>query len=168
MVAGVTAFPFALHATDGGARTGVLSTPRGEIRTPAFMPVGTAGTVKALTTPQVLDLLQQVRKEVAVLFPPAWHRMPHNFSHLFAGGYGAGYYSYKWAEVLSADAYAAFEEAAQASAQGPLDAATGRRFRKEILAVGGARPAAESFQAFRGREPSIDALLRHSGMAAEA
>jgi oligopeptidase A len=123
---------------------------------------------QALTTPQVLDLLQQVRREVAVLFPPAWHRMPHNFSHLFAGGYGAGYYSYKWAEVLSADAYAAFEEAAPASAQGPLDAATGQRFRKEILAVGGARPAAESFRAFRGREPSIDALLRHSGMAAEA
>ena len=123
---------------------------------------------QALTTPQVLDLLQQVRKEVAVLFPPAWHRVPHNFSHLFAGGYGAGYYSYKWAEVLSADAYAAFEEAAQASRQGPLDAVTGRRFRQEILAVGGARPAAQSFQAFRGREPSIDALLRHSGMAAEA
>jgi oligopeptidase A len=123
---------------------------------------------QALTTPQVLDLLQEVRKEVAVLFPPAWHRMPHNFSHLFAGGYGAGYYSYKWAEVLSADAYAAFEEAAQSSRQGPLDAATGRRFREEILAVGGARPAAESFRAFRGREPSIDALLRHSGMAAEA
>lgn len=123
---------------------------------------------RAPTTPQVLDLLQEVRKEVAVLFPPAWHRMPHNFSHLFAGGYGAGYYSYKWAEVLSADAYAAFEEAAQASGQGPLDAQTGQRFRREILAVGGARPAAESFQAFRGREPSIDALLRHSGMAAQA
>lgn len=123
---------------------------------------------RAPTTPQVLDLLQEVRKEVAVLFPPAWHRMPHNFSHLFAGGYGAGYYSYKWAEVLSADAYAAFEEAAQTSGQGPLDAQTGQRFRQEILAVGGARPAAESFQAFRGREPSIDALLRHSGMAAQA
>lgn len=111
-----------------------------------------------------LALLQAVRGEVAVLFPPAWHRLPHSFSHLFAGGYGAGYYSYKWAEVLSADAYEAFEEAAQAGEHGALDAATGARFRKEILAVGGARPAAESFQAFRGRAPRIDALLRHSGM----
>lgn len=117
---------------------------------------------------EVLALLQEVRAEVAVLFPPAWHRLPHNFSHLFAGGYGAGYYSYKWAEVLSADAYAAFEEASAASPAGTLDPATGRRFRQEILAVGGARPAAESFRAFRGREPSIEALLRHSGMMAEA
>ena len=117
-----------------------------------------------------LALLQQVRDEVAVLFPPAWHRLPHAFSHLFAGGYGAGYYSYKWAEVLSADAYEAFEEAAAAtvsqSTSGTLDAATGARFRKEVLAVGGARPAAESFEAFRGRAPRIDALLRHSGMTA--
>ncbi|ANN78328.1 M3 family metallopeptidase [Bordetella flabilis] len=115
----------------------------------------------------VLDLLAQVRREVAVFTPPAWHRMPHSFSHLFAGGYGAGYYSYKWAEVLSADAYEAFEEAASAQAdagRGTLDAATGDRFRREILAVGGARPAADSFKAFRGREPRIDALLRHSGM----
>ncbi|ANN66768.1 M3 family metallopeptidase [Bordetella bronchialis] len=114
----------------------------------------------------VLDLLGEVRREVAVLIPPAWHRMPHSFSHLFAGGYGAGYYSYKWAEVLSADAYEAFEEAAQGGEQGTLDAATGARFRREILAVGGARPAADSFKAFRGREPRIDALLRHSGMTA--
>ncbi|WP_454690565.1 M3 family metallopeptidase [Achromobacter aloeverae] len=113
----------------------------------------------------VLALLQTVRDEVAVFSPPSWHRMPHSFSHLFAGGYGAGYYSYKWAEVLSADAYEAFEEAARATGQGTLDAATGDRFRREILAVGGARPAAESFKAFRGREPRIDALLRHSGMA---
>lgn len=116
----------------------------------------------------VLDTLDQVRKEVAVLFPPSWHRFPHNFSHLFAGGYGAGYYSYKWAEVLSADAYAAFEETAIAAPDGTretLNAATGQRFLKEILAVGGARPAADSFLAFRGRQPSIDALLRHSGMA---
>ncbi|KAG4081010.1 hypothetical protein HA402_010181 [Bradysia odoriphaga] len=115
---------------------------------------------------EVLDLLQQVRSEVAVLFPPEWHRLPHSFSHLFAGGYSAGYYSYKWAEVLSADAYAAFEEAAAStdSALGTLDARTGRLFKQEILAVGGARPAAESFQAFRGRAPSIDALLRHNGM----
>ncbi|MVW80612.1 M3 family metallopeptidase [Bordetella sp. 02P26C-1] len=118
---------------------------------------------------ETLALLEEVRKEVAVLFPPAWHRFPHAFSHLFAGGYGAGYYSYKWAEVLSADAYEAFEEAAAAAgadnAIGTLDASTGARFRKEILAVGGARPAAESFEAFRGRAPRIDALLRHSGMA---
>ncbi|MGP1614304.1 MAG: M3 family metallopeptidase [Pollutimonas bauzanensis] len=115
----------------------------------------------------VLEVLDQVREEVAVLFPPAWHRFPHNFSHLFAGGYGAGYYSYKWAEVLSADAYAAFEESAAMGQGGlpeTLNAATGQRFLKEILAVGGSRPAAESFHAFRGRAPSIDALLRHSGM----
>jgi len=116
---------------------------------------------------EVMDLLQEVRKEVAVLFPPAWHRFPHAFSHLFAGGYGAGYYSYKWAEVLSADAYEAFEEAAAlqaGNALGTLDPATGARFRREVLAVGGSRPAAESFAAFRGRAPRIDALLRHSGM----
>ena len=118
------------------------------------------------TIGETLALLQQVRDEVAVLFPPAWHRFPHAFSHLFAGGYGAGYYSYKWAEVLSADAYEAFEEAAQGNGEsGTLDPATGARFRQEILAVGGARPAAASFEAFRGRGPRIDALLRHSGMA---
>ncbi|SSW66021.1 M3 family metallopeptidase [Achromobacter agilis] len=120
---------------------------------------------KGASIGEVLDLLQEVRKEVAVLFPPAWHRFPHAFSHLFAGGYGAGYYSYKWAEVLSADAYEAFEEAAQAgNALGTLDPVTGARFRREVLAVGGSRPAAESFAAFRGRAPRIDALLRHSGM----
>ncbi|WP_459618353.1 M3 family metallopeptidase [Bordetella sp. 2513F-2] len=125
---------------------------------------------RGLPIGEVLAVLQQVREEVAVLFPPAWHRFPHSFSHLFAGGYGAGYYSYKWAEVLSADAYAAFEEAAARSGAdaGTLDPDTGRRFRREILAVGGARPAADSFRAFRGREPSIDALLRHSGMAEPA
>ncbi|WP_187775245.1 M3 family metallopeptidase [Oryzomicrobium terrae] len=109
----------------------------------------------------VLDLLHQVRQEVAVLIPPPWHRFPNSFSHIFGGGYAAGYYSYKWAEVLSADAYAAFEEAGN-----PLDAATGARFLREILAVGGSRPAIESFKAFRGREPSVDALLRHNGMVA--
>lgn len=127
---------------------------------------------QGLSIQAVLDTLDQVRKEVAVLFPPAWHRFPHNFSHLFAGGYGAGYYSYKWAEVLSADAYSAFEESAGATVSGQpremLNAATGQRFLKEILAVGGSRPAAESFQAFRGRPPSIDALLRHSGLAEES
>jgi len=115
---------------------------------------------------EVMATLDTVRQEVAVLFPPAWHRFPHAFSHIFAGGYAAGYYSYKWAEVLSADAYEAFEEAAAASPDGDiLDPATGKRFRAEILAVGGARPAAESFRAFRGREPRMDALLRHTGMA---
>ncbi|TFL11209.1 M3 family peptidase [Pusillimonas caeni] len=120
-----------------------------------------------LSIAQVLHTLDDIRREVAVVFPPEWHRFPHNFSHLFAGGYGAGYYSYKWAEVLSSDAYAAFEEAAAAHPErDTLDAETGRRFRDEILAVGGARPAAESFRAFRGRDPSLDALLRHSGMTA--
>jgi oligopeptidase A len=116
---------------------------------------------------QVMQTLNQVRQEVAVLFPPEWHRFPQNFSHLFAGGYGAGYYSYKWAEVLSADAYSAFEEAATLDKDGvrdTLDAATGLRFRDEILAVGGSRPAAESFRAFRGRDASMQALLRHGGM----
>ena len=108
-----------------------------------------------------MDLLNTVRREVAVLFPPEWHRFPNSFSHVFAGGYGAGYFSYKWAEVLSADAYAAFEEAGD-----PFDATVGQRFLDEILAVGGARPAIESFTAFRGREPRVDALLRHSGMIA--
>ena len=107
----------------------------------------------------VLQLLEEVRNEVAVVFPPDWHRFPNSFSHIFAGGYAAGYYSYKWAEVLSADCYAAFEEAGN-----PFDPETGRRFLDEILAVGGVRSALDSFRAFRGREPSPDALLRHSGM----
>jgi oligopeptidase A len=114
-------------------------------------------------TQSVLDLLAEVRREVAVIVPPPWQRFPHSFSHIFAGGYSAGYYSYKWAEVLSADAYAAFEEIARHSGS-VLDAATGEKFWREILAVGGARPALDSFRAFRGREPSVDALLRHNGM----
>ncbi len=100
------------------------------------------------------------RSEVAVLFPPEFNRFPNSFSHIFAGGYAAGYYSYKWAEVLSADAYSLFEE------DGVLNPETGARFRDEILGVGGSRPALESFVAFRGRAPSIDALLRHNGMVA--
>lgn len=111
-----------------------------------------------------MDLLAVVRKEVAVLPPPEWNRFPHSFSHIFGGGYAAGYYSYKWAEVLSADAYEAFEEAANTSGS-TLDAGTGERFWREILSVGGSRPALESFRAFRGRDPQPDALLRHNGMA---
>ena len=109
-----------------------------------------------------LPLLQQVRQEVAVIQPPSWSRSAHTFSHIFAGGYAAGYYSYKWAEVLSADAYAAFEE--NASADGTLNVAIGRKLRQTILEVGGSRPAMESFVAFRGRAPTLDALLRHQGM----
>jgi oligopeptidase A len=106
-----------------------------------------------------------VRNEVAVLSSPPYSRTPHTFSHIFAGGYSAGYYSYKWAEVLSADAYAAFEEAAKAQGRSTLDVSTGRRYRQTILEAGGSRPAMESFKHFRGREPNIDALLRHQGMA---
>jgi oligopeptidase A len=106
----------------------------------------------------VQQLLDEVRAEVAVLIPPSFNRFQNSFSHIFSGGYAAGYYSYKWAEVLSADAYSMFEE------HGILDAATGSHFRREILAVGGSRNAMESFIAFRGREPKIDALLRHNGL----
>jgi oligopeptidase A len=106
----------------------------------------------------ILELLDEVRAEVAVLIPPEFNRFPQSFSHIFAGGYAAGYYSYKWAEVLSADAYSLFEE------HGVLNPDVGARFRAEILAMGGARPAMQSFTAFRGREPSIDALLRHNGL----
>lgn len=105
-----------------------------------------------------LDVIDQVRDEVAVLRPPKWNRFPNSFSHIFAGGYAAGYYSYKWAEVLSADAYGLFEEL------GVLSDEAGSRFKNEVLAKGGSRPAMESFIAFRGREPSMDALLRHNGM----
>jgi oligopeptidase A len=111
-----------------------------------------------------MPLLNQVRSEVAVMTPPEWSRTAHTFSHIFAGGYAAGYYSYKWAEVLSADAYAAFEETA--GPDGAPNVETGRKYREAILESGGSRPAMESFKAFRGREPSLDALLRHQGMAA--
>jgi oligopeptidase A len=110
----------------------------------------------------ILQLLDEVRAEVAVLIPPEYNRFPHSFSHIFAGGYGAGYYSYKWAEVLSADAYSLFEE------HGVLNPAVGAKFRSEILAVGGSRDALKSFVAFRGREPAIDALLRHNGLIEHA
>ena len=111
----------------------------------------------------LMALLQQVRDEVAVLPSPAFARSINTFSHIFAGGYAAGYYSYKWAEVLSADAYAAFEESALAS--GDPSPATGKKYLQSILEAGGSRPAMESFKAFRGREPTLDALLRHQGMA---
>ena len=116
-------------------------------------------------TRSVQELVDAVRLKFSVMSPPPFNRFQHSFGHIFSGGYSAGYYSYKWAEVLSADAYGAFEEAA-AAGDGILSAATGQRFLQEILAVGGSRPALESFKAFRGREPSIDALLRHSGMTA--
>jgi oligopeptidase A len=110
-----------------------------------------------------MPLLARVREEVAVIRPPAFSRTAHTFSHIFAGGYAAGYYSYKWAEVLSADAYAAFEETG--GKDGLPSVETGRKYRQAILEAGGSRPAIESFKAFRGREPSLDALLRHQGMA---
>ena len=112
--------------------------------------------IGASKTPQ--QLLREIRKHIAVVFPPVYDRFPNSFSHIFAGGYSAGYYSYKWAEVLSADAYSLFEEG------GVLNEQIGQRFRGEILSVGGSRPALESFVEFRGREPNIDALLRHNGM----
>ena len=100
------------------------------------------------------------------LHPPTWSRTAHTFSHIFAGGYAAGYYSYKWAEVLSSDAYAAFEEAETKGEAHKLE--TGKKYLQEILEVGGSRPAIESFKAFRGREPELDALLRHQGMTQAA
>jgi oligopeptidase A len=108
---------------------------------------------------RVQQIVDEVRDEVAVMKPPAFNRFQHTFSHIFAGGYSAGYYSYKWAELLSADAWSAFEE------EGVLNPETGRRYRREILEAGGARNAIDNFKAFRGRAPNIDALLRHQGMA---
>ncbi|HET7300601.1 MAG TPA: M3 family metallopeptidase [Oleiagrimonas sp.] len=107
---------------------------------------------------RVMETLEKVRKDVAVLHPPAWQRFPHAFTHVFAGGYAAGYYSYLWAEVLSADAFSKFEEA------GIIDRASGDAFRREVLAMGATRPALDSFVAFRGREPKADALLRSYGL----
>ena len=113
----------------------------------------------------ITALLNEVRHEVAVIKAPAYSRTAHTFSHIFSGGYAAGYYSYKWAEVLSADAYAAFEEAAHnAQSDNTVSVETGRKYRSSILEAGGSRPAMDSFKAFRGREPSIDALMRHQGM----
>jgi len=106
-----------------------------------------------------LKLLETIRDEIAVVRPPSWNRFPNSFSHIFAGGYAAGYYSYKWAEVLASDAFSLFEE------QGILSSHAGQKFQNEVLSQGGSRPAMESFIAFRGREPTVDALLRHNGMA---
>ncbi|MFI4968514.1 MAG: M3 family metallopeptidase, partial [Gammaproteobacteria bacterium] len=108
----------------------------------------------------VQHTLDAVRREVAVVRPPTWNRFAHGFSHIFSGGYAAGYYSYLWAEVLAADAYGAFEEA------GVFDKATGRRFMQAILEQGGSRKAMELFVEFRGREPTLDAFLRLNGLAA--
>lgn len=110
---------------------------------------------------QVYTVLDEVRKQVAVIRPPSFNRFPHSFGHIFAGGYAAGYYSYKWAEVLSSDAFSLFEE------NGIFDPETGQRFLCAILEQGGSRDPMELFVEFRGREPSIDALLRHSGIMAE-
>jgi oligopeptidase A len=112
----------------------------------------------------IQGVLNEVRREVALMMPPPFNRFQHGFSHIFAGGYSAGYYSYKWAEVLSADAWSAFEETAQEGGS-VLNVETGRRYRQAVLEVGGSRSAMDSFKAFRGREPRIDALLRHQGMA---
>ena len=113
----------------------------------------------------IMALLNEVRREIAVIKSPSYSRTAHTFSHIFSGGYAAGYYSYKWAEVLSADAYEAFEEAAHHSqSDSTVSVETGRKYRSAILETGGSRPAMESFKAFRGRGPSIDALMRHQGM----
>lgn len=122
--------------------------------------------VNKLDISDVLKQLDDVRQEVAVVIPPSWHRFPHNFSHIFAGGYSAGYYSYKWAEVLSADAYSYFEENATEEL-GTLNPASGEHFKKEVLAVGGSIPATEFFENFRGRAADASALLRHYGMCEE-
>jgi len=112
------------------------------------------------TGPRIFEILDQVREQVSVMKPPAWHRFPHSFGHIFAGGYAAGYYSYKWAEVLSADAFSRFEE------EGIFNQQTGRDFLENILEKGGSEDLMELYVAFRGREPQIDALLRHHGLAA--
>jgi oligopeptidase A len=109
---------------------------------------------------RIYEVLEEVRRQVAVVRPPEWNRFAHGFSHIFAGGYAAGYYSYKWAEVLSADAYSLFEE------QGIFSEQAGRAFLNNILEKGGSEDAMALFVAFRGREPSIDALLRHTGVQA--
>jgi oligopeptidase A len=110
----------------------------------------------------VAQVLDGIRDEVSVMRPPAYNRFPNSFAHIFAGGYAAGYYSYKWAEVLSADAFSRFEE------EGVFNPHTGKAFRQAILARGGSKAPMELFKDFRGREPSIDALLRHSGLSEDS
>jgi oligopeptidase A len=117
------------------------------------------GETSVNSAAHIQKVLDQTREHIAVIIPPKFNRFQHGFSHIFAGGYAAGYYSYKWAEVLSADAFARFEE------EGLFNQAVGESFLKEVLEVGGSRTAMESFKAFRGREPSVDALLKHSGLA---
>ena len=109
-----------------------------------------------------LDMHRQVRKEIAVVETPEFNRFPNSFSHIFSGGYAAGYYSYKWAEVLAADAFSLFEE------NGIFDENTGRSFRENILEMGGSREPAELFRAFRGRDPDVEALLKQSGITDHA
>ena len=109
---------------------------------------------------RISEILSEVREQTSVRIPPEYNRFQHSFGHIFAGGYAAGYYSYKWAEVLSSDAFARFEE------EGIFSAATGRDFLQVILERGGSRKAADLFQEFRGREPSVEPLLRHSGIKA--
>ena len=109
----------------------------------------------------IQDVLNEIRREVAVVIPPAFNRFQHSFSHIFAGGYAAGYYSYLWAEVLSADAFSKFEE------DGIFNRETGELFLTEILQCGGSREPMDMFIAFRGRKPEIDALLRHKGIASQ-
>jgi oligopeptidase A len=109
---------------------------------------------------RIYEILNKVRAQVAVITPPAFNRFAHGFSHIFAGGYGAGYYSYKWAEVLSSDAFSLFEE------NGIFDPATGQAFLANILEQGGSQDAMDLFVQFRGRKPTIDALLRHNGISA--
>ena len=106
----------------------------------------------------MLDVLADVRDGIALIEAPEYNRLPHSFSHVFAGGYAAGYYSYKWAEVLAADAFDAFQEA------GVFDRSTASRFRSELLEIGGSRDVMQAYIAFRGRKPAIDALLKQSGI----
>jgi oligopeptidase A len=115
--------------------------------------------VEITSVTQVQDVLDRVRTQISVVKTPVFNRFQNGFSHIFAGGYAAGYYSYKWAEVLSSDAFAAFEE------EGIFNKETGTRFLQCILEKGGSRPAIESFRCFRGRDPEISALLRHSGIS---
>jgi oligopeptidase A len=156
-------FDMRVHTQDPASLTTKANPIDGSAASALDATAPAAGAVKTVT-----ELAREINEQYHVIPQAPISRWPNTFSHIFAGGYAAGYYSYKWAEVLSADAYAAFEEAASATHGSVLDAKTGARYRAEILEVGGSRPAMESFKAFRGREPRIDALLRHNGMTEEA